>query len=380
MKHFIWGAILIDISMPDCKHHLLPAGSRRSGYTLVEILMATALALLLLVSVIRIFMMMNNGFAESRVLLEMLGRMRNAQRLLESDLSHYTVSMRPPRPVEADDGYFACGKTKNLGIEESSESDEKIKRGDVYLVNQSLFSSPESSGSSGSKPPFCSCKDYISLTVFNKEFPLRCVKSNTETLETPYAEVLWFVKGYDLYRVVVPLLLGDEEDGKDSTFSTNYRRVNLGHLGDPENRITKKLEQFELSNYMVLPNVIHFEVQLWSPSDNTYITLDELQDKNKGKYFWDNENGTETDTTTDSEIFYDTWSTLLTKESSEGNELDGDHENPIVTGLSSDPEGSNGKLPPSKAFLPGVRLVVRAFDPDTGQVREFRVAQDFRTR
>ena len=35
--------------------------------------------------------------------------------------------------------------------------------------------------------------------------------------------------------------------------------------------------------------------------------------------------------------------------------------------------------PPYSAPLPGIRIIVQTFDPDTGQVKEFRVAQDFKT-
>ncbi|MDO4584407.1 MAG: hypothetical protein Q4D62_09925 [Planctomycetia bacterium] len=367
--------------MSDSKHHRLSVHCQRSGYTLVEILMATALALLLLVSVIRIFMMMSDGFAESRTLLEMLGRIRNAQRLLESDLSHYTVTMRPPRPIEADDGYFACGETEKLGID--SQSDKKVKRGDIYLVNQNILDQS-------------SCKDYVSLTVFNKEAPFRYIKNqtitsgNSETLETPYAEVLWFVKEYDLYRIVVPVVPDNGDTGDGANFSTRYHRINLGELGSPENRITHadRFNQFDLSNYMILPNVIHFEVQLWSPSDNEYITLEELKTKSKGKYFRDSEEGTES-SATDQKSLYDTWSTSMLASSQNGGELTstsstGDGSVAIVTGIFTDNSESevseSEKFPPSTAFLPGVRIVVRAFDPSSGQVREFRVAQDFRTR
>lgn len=363
---FYWGAILIDTSMFNCKHHPLPIGSRRSGYTLVEILMATALALLLLVSVIRIFMMMSDGFAESRVLLEMLGRIRNAQRMLESDLSHYTVTMRPPRPVEADDGYFACGKKDGWG---GTSLSAEVTNFDPNLKGD--------------------CDRFVALTVFNKEIPFRYWKSS-KTYETPYAEVVWYVKENNLYRAMRPIRLS-EEDESGATDGVHY--TSLGKLGEPEKRLAKN--GLDSWSTMVLPNVIYFEVELWDPRKNQYVApWDEVGGQDIAPTPYENGISPEKDYFAwrdNPPQTYDTWSTLMLVSSQSGGEGEltststtGDESVVIVTGIFADNTESetseSEKFPPSTAFLPGVRIVVRAFDPSSGQVREFRVAQDFRTR
>ncbi|MDO5113105.1 MAG: hypothetical protein Q4E67_01890, partial [Planctomycetia bacterium] len=185
-----------------------------------------------------------------------------------------------------------------------------------------------------------------------------------------------------------PILLSEE---KESGATDSVHCTSLGKLGEPEKRLAKN--GLDSWSTMVLPNVIHFEVQLWDPQKNQYVvpwgevggqdiapTPYESGTSPEKDYFAWRDNTPQT---------YDTWSTLMLVSSQKGGELTsasttGDGSVVIVTGIFADNTESetseSEKFPPSTAFLPGVRIVVRAFDPSSGQVREFRVAQDFRTR
>ena len=86
----------------------LPAGAgRRSGYTLVEILVATTLTLILMTAVVAVFGGVGGGIAKSRRAMEQFDRLRTAAQQLRLDLQGVTVTLdgRPTRPEE-NKGYF----------------------------------------------------------------------------------------------------------------------------------------------------------------------------------------------------------------------------------------------------------------------------------
>src|SRR5271166_505699 len=82
-------------------------GDRRSGYTLVEILVATVLTLILMTAVVTVFGGVGDGIAKSRRALEQFDRLRTAAQQLRLDLQGVTVTLdgRPARPEEGR-GYF----------------------------------------------------------------------------------------------------------------------------------------------------------------------------------------------------------------------------------------------------------------------------------
>jgi len=79
---------------------------RRSGLTLVELLVSTALTLLLVVAVVQIFAQIGREISAGRSLIEMSGVARNVQRRLDHDLSQPTVPVRPWPESAAAEGYF----------------------------------------------------------------------------------------------------------------------------------------------------------------------------------------------------------------------------------------------------------------------------------
>ena len=361
--------------------------SIRSGFTLVEMLLATALALILLVSVIQIFLMMNNGFAESRVLLDLLGRVRNAQLTLQSDLSHYTTVMMPPRSAWMEDGYFSCGKLSNVtSIGLQAEGGGFYQKGGP------------ANAASGANRVFLDSRmidpeqdyHYIAMTVCNKDAPFHFTEA-AQTHDTPYAEVVWFVYQNDLYRVVVPIVPQKNDSatvaGAAAAGIPAFRQVNLGLLGHRSHRITEQLSTVlagtTLQNYLVLPNVVSFRVDVWDPKTRSYVSMSSI---NSSQYY-----NIQTSSIPNASALagggyvYDTWSTLMMNGKTNVNGVAANNNGNLPAGLADRMEAFNGAVytdasirPPSQAFLPGIRVTVRAFDADTGQMREFRVAQDFR--
>ena len=77
-----------------------------TGYTLIEILVSTALALLLLTAVITIFGNVSESVSESRSMLESAEQLRLASTRLQQDLAGVTVTMNPPRRPGQQRGIF----------------------------------------------------------------------------------------------------------------------------------------------------------------------------------------------------------------------------------------------------------------------------------
>ena len=68
------------------------SGVRRSGYTLVEILVAMSLTLILMTAVVTVFGGVGDGIAKSRRALEQFDRMRPAAQQLRVDLAGVTAT------------------------------------------------------------------------------------------------------------------------------------------------------------------------------------------------------------------------------------------------------------------------------------------------
>jgi hypothetical protein len=80
--------------------------ARRGGLTLVEMLVAMAVTLIMMGSVVTIFGLVGDSISGSRATIEISERLRNARNRLQADLQGITVTMLPPRKPEDDEGYF----------------------------------------------------------------------------------------------------------------------------------------------------------------------------------------------------------------------------------------------------------------------------------
>ena len=68
----------------------------RSGYTLIEILLAVTLGLILMLGVVQMFAMVSNFVTNSQGLMELDQKVRSAQIMLQNDLARYTAKMTVP--------------------------------------------------------------------------------------------------------------------------------------------------------------------------------------------------------------------------------------------------------------------------------------------
>ncbi|MEI8374056.1 MAG: prepilin-type N-terminal cleavage/methylation domain-containing protein [Planctomycetota bacterium] len=147
---------------------------RRSGYTLIEILVATTLTLILMTAVVTVFGGVGDGIAKSRRALEQFDRLRTAAQQLRVDLQGVTVTMdgRPTRPEE-NQGYFEVIKGSDAGTDPTA-----IGRGNILMFTTRNAARP-----------------------FAGRFNSVCIQSDV-------AEVAWFVRGNTLHRRVLLVVPG----------------------------------------------------------------------------------------------------------------------------------------------------------------------------
>ncbi len=77
-----------------------------SGFTLVEVLVATAATLLMMLSLAQIFKMIGDSMKQGRASLEMNNRLRSIVYKIRQDLNNLTVNPRPPVDISSGTGYL----------------------------------------------------------------------------------------------------------------------------------------------------------------------------------------------------------------------------------------------------------------------------------
>ena len=175
----------------------------RSGYTLVEILVATTLSLILLGAVVQMFGSVGRSITDSRSMLEMSDRLRVAATRLQMDLAGVTVTMNPPRRPENNEGYF-----------------EYIE-GPVTQANASTYALSTDNGSVGDT----TVGDFDDILMFTTRNTVRPFvgRYGTSTIQSDVAEVAWFVRGRTLYRRVLLVAPGASLSGATAAgFYANY--------------------------------------------------------------------------------------------------------------------------------------------------------------
>ncbi len=78
----------------------------RHGVTLIELLVAVALTLMVILAIVRVFDILGGNVTESRAILELSGELRNASNLLQTDLDSLTAPTVPPLEPQSGLGYL----------------------------------------------------------------------------------------------------------------------------------------------------------------------------------------------------------------------------------------------------------------------------------
>ena len=156
--------------------------TRKSGFTLTEILIATALTLLMMAVAVNGFGLMAGSIADNRAVIEVSSRLRSAQQRLQLDLRYITVTPVPPRDPKDDEGYLEI-------IEGPGPWQPDFEFG-IQPVKEDNTTFDSSVGD---------VDDVIMFTTRSQDEPF-IGRSYTGNVQSQVAEVAWFVRGNTLYR------------------------------------------------------------------------------------------------------------------------------------------------------------------------------------
>jgi len=184
----------------------LLGGRRPLGYTLMEILVATALTLMLMAGVATMFGQMGNSINQSRAVLEMAERLRACAALLQSDLAGHTVTPLPPRRPESGEGYLEIIEgpvgPDNWDLAVNNDAGMVgLRDTSVGDVDDMLIFTTRSTSR-----PFVG-RVYIKRAPLSSETPTDSDGAGPYVLvnstESDVAEIAWFMRGRTLYRRVL---------------------------------------------------------------------------------------------------------------------------------------------------------------------------------
>lgn len=150
---------------------------------MVELLTATTLAIIMMLGVVTILGAVGRTMNDTRAALEMADRLRATRNILQKDLEGITVTMLPPRRPEFHEGYF-----------------ELIEGPIGPLVQPQQFAINSETGQPDTT--VIDFDDILMFTTRRLEGPF-VGRFGTTSIESPVAEIAWFVRGNVLYRRVL---------------------------------------------------------------------------------------------------------------------------------------------------------------------------------
>ena len=211
--------------------------SPRRGFTLLEILTSITLALTLMYAVARIFSNVGGSMNETMSSMEMSNALRNAKNRLTADLEATSVTLAPPRNSRRDEGFFCyvegmggpfdrvaqpapAGNGGNpfavgdvaIDLERYLDSNALDANGVAEAVDTTVGDLDDILSFTAKAPdgqPFRGRfiePVYATATDADGNVYKQIVDAAPTTIESEYAEIVWFVRGTTLYRRVLPLV------------------------------------------------------------------------------------------------------------------------------------------------------------------------------
>ena len=168
----------------------------RSAFTLIEVLVAMAVTLILMGIVVTIFGLLGDNVSKSRAAMEMSEQLRGVKQRLQADLAGLTATTLPPLRPERDGGYLEIIEGP-VGRIENGDMRQAVT---VQVPNEN--GNPDNDTSVGDND------DFFMFTTRSRGEPFvgRFYDATTGTLTTlqsPVAEIAWFLRGTTLYRRVL---------------------------------------------------------------------------------------------------------------------------------------------------------------------------------
>jgi prepilin-type N-terminal cleavage/methylation domain-containing protein len=138
------------------------AKSRRAGFTLVEVLVAMAITLLIMATIVTVFSQIGTSVADSRASIEMSEQVQGVRDRLQRDLGGITVSAKPWLKLASGAGYFEIieGPRSDLVVTSAPNT------GVITSTNASLLTLPN-----GTRVPATALGDFDDILMFTSTDP-----------------------------------------------------------------------------------------------------------------------------------------------------------------------------------------------------------------
>jgi prepilin-type N-terminal cleavage/methylation domain-containing protein len=253
------------------------ARARRRGFTLIEVMTATAVTLLLMGLVVQVFAIVGDTVADTRATIQMIDRLRAARQTLQSDLAGVTCpGVKPPVDPKLGLGFIEI-------VEGPIGSRFFPSAAPMLLANGSL--SVYSPLPPGGDSTLGDIDDMVMLTTAtqagtfagNWQSPTtNLVMSTTSQV----AEVCYFLRGTTLYRrqlLVKPSIdlatnvgfYGSNDISVHQEGGTYDYSPNPANLGNPPPPRLVANSLFDLTNrqnrYAHQPFAFPYDVRFWGP-------------------------------------------------------------------------------------------------------------------
>jgi prepilin-type N-terminal cleavage/methylation domain-containing protein len=191
----------------------------RNGFTMIEILVATSLALIIMLAVTKLFQQVQTAMNATTATMQMMSSLTNTKMTLERDIANRTIKVVKPFPQQDADfkgGYF-CYEEGEMWQPTPGDPrmDDNANNKSYWWPKCSRFIGYDPDnyesfrGEQHTDKTLGDTDDILSLTV-EQQVRGKILKRGSDSLSVvtaKNAEVIWFMRGNTLYRRV--LLVGD---------------------------------------------------------------------------------------------------------------------------------------------------------------------------
>lgn len=192
----------------------------RSGYSLIEVMIAVTLTLVLMYAIAAIFGRVSSIMSRTQNILSMTNNLRAAKDRLITDLENLTVpQLKAPTSKY---GFFSYSEGLGNGFNHLNFAGSERFCEPLNSRTGSTYGNFDNSRNVQEDTNVGDTDDILSFTVrapAGKWFRGRCFKKdpdylaeideNIEMIESEYAEVIWFLRGTTLYRRVLLIVPDD---------------------------------------------------------------------------------------------------------------------------------------------------------------------------
>jgi hypothetical protein len=208
--------------------------ARRAGLTLIEMLIAVALTLLVVLAIVRVFDVLGTNVTQSRAILELSGELRGAANLMQADLDRVTAPTLPPLDPQSGLGYLEI--VEGIRTDWDSDGDRfSTSSPDRFNPRDDLFEDPiplfDPVYLQSISRTLGDVDDVFMATIRSAGEPfvgrLQRADGTTDVIQSELAEVVWWV---DVRRPRVPRDMNDDvgvELDAPSTKLSVHRRILL---------------------------------------------------------------------------------------------------------------------------------------------------------